>query len=93
MFFEYENSAGCTNSYSALSSTDPESYHQHFSEVVVYDAVNLVARVDSAYTLSLITYTFYLKVTSHATTEITGPFTLAVFCGPLSAILTESEFE
>ena len=40
-----------------------------------------------------VSHSFYIKVESGASYDITGPFTLNVYCGPNSAILSESSYD
>ena len=66
-----------------------------FKEVEEHDVSNStwVARVEDQYRLRKMTHTFQIVVTSWATSMTTGPFTLNVYCGLNSAILTESTFD
>ena len=84
-FLEFGNSAGCANTYSV----------DGFLEVVEYDASNStwVARHEDDYRLRKTTHTFSIIIESWLSSLISGPFTLSVYCGPNSAVLSESLFE
>ena len=65
-----------------------------FKEVAQYDLSNStwVARIADSLMLRKLTYTFYLDVSSGASSIITGPFSLNVYCGLNSATISESTY-